>query len=109
MAELDGLPSHLQRLAPCARLHTLPALQRLHPPPKPALTCSKVAELDGGLEKLKERAARLTKASKKYSGALDAAALGTAAFADRCVRRRACGLLLCAVDGAAGLLRHVAC
>ncbi|KAL4855575.1 ADP-ribosylation factor GTPase-activating protein AGD3 [Chlorella vulgaris] len=43
---------------------------------------SKVGELDGNLEKLKERASKLTKASKKYSGVLDSASLGTSAFAD---------------------------
>ncbi|KAI3430848.1 hypothetical protein D9Q98_009258 [Chlorella vulgaris] len=43
---------------------------------------SKVGELDGNLEKLKERASKLTKASKKYSGVLDTASLGTSAFAD---------------------------
>jgi hypothetical protein len=42
-----------------------------------------VGELDGNLERLKERAAKLTKASKKYSATLDATALGTTAFADR--------------------------
>ncbi len=48
---------------------------------------SKVGELDGNLEKLKERASKLTKASKKYSGVLDTASLGTSAFADRWASR----------------------
>ncbi|PRW20973.1 ADP-ribosylation factor GTPase-activating AGD3-like [Chlorella sorokiniana] len=43
---------------------------------------AKVGELDGSLERLKERAAKLTKSAKKYSGSLDAGALGTGAFAD---------------------------
>ncbi|KAL4420567.1 hypothetical protein ABPG75_010223 [Micractinium tetrahymenae] len=43
---------------------------------------SKLNELDGNLERLKERASKLTKASKKYSSVLDSGALGTTAFAD---------------------------
>jgi hypothetical protein len=44
---------------------------------------SKVNELDGSLERLKDRAAKLTKASKKYSTTLDSTSLGTSSFADR--------------------------
>lgn len=43
---------------------------------------SKVNELDGNLERLKERASKLTKSSKKYSTVLDGTSLGTTAFAD---------------------------
>lgn len=43
---------------------------------------AKVGELDSSLERLKDRAAKLTKSAKKYSGALDASALGTGAFAE---------------------------
>ncbi|KAL4436335.1 hypothetical protein ABPG77_009897 [Micractinium sp. CCAP 211/92] len=43
---------------------------------------SKLNELDGNLERLKERASKLTKASKKYSAVIESASLGTSAFAD---------------------------
>ncbi|KAI7840581.1 hypothetical protein COHA_005734 [Chlorella ohadii] len=50
--------------------------------PFQTLWIKQVGELDGSLERLKERAAKLTKSAKKYSGALDASALGTGAFAE---------------------------
>ncbi|PSC71679.1 ADP-ribosylation factor GTPase-activating AGD1 [Micractinium conductrix] len=43
---------------------------------------SKVTELDGNLERLKDRASKLTKSAKKYAQVLDGAALGTNGFAD---------------------------
>lgn len=67
----------------------LPAsgLGRLESPAFPSFLtcCSKVTELDGNLERLKDRASKLTKSAKKYAQVLDGAALGTNGFADRWV------------------------